>query len=110
MKNKTKEKEIGTRIMNLRLDRGYSKEYLARNAGISVRFLREIENSRKGFSANTLVRLAEVLEVSTDYIMTGRSSGGCDERIAMALGKFEPDAFGKVGQLLELVYEIAHTR
>lgn len=110
MKNRIKDKEIGLRIMNLRLDRGYSRESLAGMAGISARFLSEIEKDKKGFSAGTLVKLADALEVSTDYIMMGHSGTKFDERIAQTLGKFEPGVLEKVEELLQLVYDIAHIR
>ncbi len=103
-----KNKDIGYRIMELRLDRGYSRERLAERAGISSKFLFEIERNEKGFSANTLINLAEALDVSADYIMTGHGSTKFDEGIAEALEKFEPSILEKVEDLLKLAYEIAH--
>ncbi|MCH5265051.1 MAG: helix-turn-helix transcriptional regulator [Lachnospiraceae bacterium] len=109
MKKELRYKEIGFRIMQLRLDRGYSRERLAEVAGISSKFLFEIERNEKGFSAHTLVNLADALDVSTDYIMTGRGSTKFDEGIAETLEKFEPRILEKVEDLLKLVYEIAHS-
>lgn len=108
MIKESKNKEIGNRIMELRLDRGYSRERLAEKAGISSKFLFEIERNQKGFSANTLVNLANALDVSTDYIMTGHGSTKFDEGISEALEKFEPSILEKVEELLKLAYEIAH--
>ncbi len=107
MKEK-KNKCIGYRIMELRLDRGYSRERLAERAGISSKFLFEIERNGRGFSANTLINLAESLDVSADYIMTGHGSTKFDEGIAETLEKFEPSILEKVEELLNLAYEIAH--
>lgn len=39
MRNKIRDKDVGLRIMNLRLDHGYSRERLAEMAGISAKFL-----------------------------------------------------------------------
>lgn len=64
-------REIGFRIMSLRIDNCYSRKKFSKIAGISSCFLYEIELGKKGFSAYTLLRIAEALEVSTDYIMTG---------------------------------------
>lgn len=102
--------EIGLRIMQLRLDRGYSRECLAELAGISAKFLFEIERNQKGFSATTLVNLAAALDVSTDYIMTGHGSTKFDEGIAEELGRFEPCVLEKIQELLKLAYEIAHVK
>lgn len=64
-------REIGLRIMSLRIDNCYSRKELSKKLGISSGFLYEIELGKKGFSAFTLLKMAEVLNVSTDYIMTG---------------------------------------
>lgn len=66
---------VGERVMLLRKKRGYTREGLSESAEISAKFLYEIETDKKGFSAYTLVKLAQVLEVSTDYIMTGHPAG-----------------------------------
>lgn len=110
MGTKIKNEEIGMRIMRLRLDRGYSRDCLAELAGISAKFLFEIEKQQKGFSATTLFNLAEALEVSTDYIMTGHGSTKFDDDIAAELGRFEPCVLEKVQKLLRLAYEIAHVK
>jgi len=103
-----KNKEVSFRIMQLRLDRGFSRERLAELADISPKFLFEIEKNQKGFSATTLVNLAKALEVSTDYILTGRGSTHYDAGIAAVLAKFEPSILAKIEELLRLAYEIAH--
>lgn len=108
MKNEIEGKEIGLRIMKLRLDRGFSRECLANLAGISSKFLFEIERNQKGFSATTLANLAAALDVSTDYIMTGHGSTEFDAGIAEELGRFEICVLEKIQELLKLVYEIAH--
>lgn len=110
MKKEINGKEIGLRIMQLRLDRGYSRECLAELAGISAKFLFEIERNQKGFSATTLVNLAASLDVSADYIMTGQGSTKFDEGIAEALEQFEPCVLEKIQELLQLAYEIAHVK
>ena len=103
-----KNSEIGLRIMNLRMDRGYSRECLAELAGISSKFLFEIERRSKGISANTLICLADALEVSPDYIMKGRIDLKPEGRIAETLGKFETNSLEKIEQLLNIAYDIAH--
>ena len=102
------DREIGFRIMNLRLDRGYSRECLAELAGISSKFLFEIERRAKGFSATTLINLADALEVSPDYIMKGYIDLKFQGKIAEILGKFELKSVEKVEKLLNIAYELAH--
>ena len=70
----TEDTGVSRRIMNLRLDRGYTRDQLAELADISPKFLYEIEIKEKGFSARTLKNLADALEVSADFILTGEGS------------------------------------
>lgn len=101
-------KDIGSRIMELRKDKGYSREQLSEIAGISAKFLYDIEIRKVGFSADTLKGLSRGLEVSTDYILFGRSGFSYEEEIADTIGKFEPCSLKKVRQLLQIAYEISH--
>lgn len=57
------------RIKNLRIRQGYTIEELAEQAGISSKFLYEIEAGKKGFSSRVLYRLAKALNVSCDFIL-----------------------------------------
>lgn len=106
----TKDMSIGSRIMLLRTSRGYTREYLSEKVQISVKFLYEIETNKKGFSAKTLAKLADALEVSMDFIMTGQGSRKYDEEIATTLEMFKPHTLKNVESLLKIAYELANDR
>lgn len=73
----------GKRIQELRFAHNkMSREKLAELADISTSFLYEIETGKKGFSANVLERLADALDVKTDYILRGTVSNANDELAA----------------------------
>ena len=55
---------VGHQILLLRLSQGYSREQLAEQADISAKYLYEIENGVKSFSAYILYRLLRALNVS----------------------------------------------
>ena len=97
----------GERIKVLRSERGYSREHLAEKAGISEKFLYEIELGKKGFSAMTLLNLSEALGVSLDYIMTGTGSRKYDSEIIDILEKFIPNTLEMVNRILQAAYEIS---
>ncbi len=63
--------KMGERISMIRVSRGLSREELAERAGISSKFLYEIESGKKGFSALTLYGLCMALDVPGRYLMTG---------------------------------------
>ncbi|MBQ3165335.1 MAG: helix-turn-helix transcriptional regulator [Lachnospiraceae bacterium] len=64
--------EAGQRIKGIRKLKKMTRESLAGKAGISSKFLYEIEQGQKKFSAEALCRIASALGVSCDYIMTGK--------------------------------------
>ncbi|MCD7866107.1 MAG: helix-turn-helix domain-containing protein [Clostridiales bacterium] len=59
----------GRNIFLTRTKHRYSREYLARMAGISPKFLYEIEMGRKGCSSYVICRLADALGVGVDYLL-----------------------------------------
>lgn len=63
--------EVGKRITELRLKRGYTREKLSELADISVQFLADIEKGKKSMTIATLRKLSSALLVTTDYIVNG---------------------------------------
>ncbi len=98
---------VGERIMLLRKDRRYSREQLSSLAGISEKFLYEIEMGKKGFSAHTLMKIANALEVSLDYIMLGQGTRNYEDEIVATLKMFKPNTLKTVYSLLKDAYEIS---
>ena len=99
--------EAGMRIRELRDLHHYSREQLAELTEISPKFLYEIETGKKGFSAYTLLKMSEVLEVPTDYIMVGRCEDTGTEEINLLIGRFSPKHIASVEKLLAIVYEMS---
>lgn len=64
---------IPKRIQAARTDRGWTQAELARRMGLSSAFgqvqVSHWENDRKAPSAKNLIRLADALEVSVDYLL-----------------------------------------
>jgi len=72
--------EVGKRIQELRLQKEISREQLAVKMGITTKYLYEIEKAKKGFSADTLVKISKALSCSCDYILQGINEPGKDEK------------------------------
>ena len=72
--------EVGKRITELRLERGFTREKLSELADVSVQFLADIEKGRKSMTVATLRKISASLLVSTDYIVNGTES---DENFAI---------------------------
>ena len=99
-------KEAGQRILQVRSLRHYTREYLAEAAGISEKFLYEIENGRKGFSAASLWYLCQVLQVSTDYILNG-SREESDEKLEELLETFQNTQKESLSVILKEIQHLA---
>ena len=65
--------KAGERIHELRVTKGYTRDYLANKTNLSTKFLYEIETGKKGFTAEVLYRLSDALDVKCDYILVGKS-------------------------------------
>lgn len=101
--------EAGMRIRELRELRHYSREQFAELTEISPKFLYEIETGKKGFSAYTLLKMSEVLEIPTDYIMMGGCEDTRAEEINLLIGRFNPKHMTNVEKLLAIVYEMSRS-
>ena len=64
--------EIGKRIHKIRLQNEYTQAEFAEKIDISVNFLSEIENGKKGVSHDTLTKICLKMNVSADYILLGK--------------------------------------
>ena len=61
----------GERINGLRTARRMTRQQLAEHIGLSVDALRKIEAGVNGAKIDTLVSIADVFEVSLDYLVSG---------------------------------------
>jgi transcriptional regulator with XRE-family HTH domain len=66
--------DIGQRIRQFRTHNDLSQAELADGMDISINFLSEIENGKKGFSYETLYKLCSEYKISADYILFGKST------------------------------------
>ena len=60
-----------TRIRKAREDLGYTREQLAEKLDVSVSYLAELERGRTGISVKMLVKVCNVLGLSSDYVLFG---------------------------------------
>ena len=63
---------IGNRIHKLRTERKYSQEYLAEHMVVSRQAVSKWEKDLSSPDTKNLIRLAELFEVSVEYLATGK--------------------------------------
>lgn len=98
---------IGARIRYIRELNHYTREELAEYADISSKFLYEIESGQKGLSATNLLKICQALEVSCDYIMTGKAEYTCNEDMINILESFDATQISNVKKILTAVLEVS---
>lgn len=61
----------GERIKKIRDKRGWTLDVLAEESGVSKGFLSDVENGKRDISSQNLLRIANVLGASIDYLLRG---------------------------------------
>ena len=65
---------IGKRIQNRRKQQGYTQEQLAEMMNVSIQMVSNLERGNKAIRIDNLVNLSQILNISTDYILTGKET------------------------------------
>ena len=65
---------VGKRLRRVRTQQELTREQFAEQVGISPQFLAEIENGKKGMSADTLYKICTRFDLSSDYLLLGKTT------------------------------------
>ncbi len=65
---------IGKRIQNRRKQLGYTQEQLAEQMNVSIQMVSNLERGNKAIRIDNLINLSRILDISTDYILTGKET------------------------------------
>ena len=66
--------ERGKRIQNRRKQLALTQEQLAEMMNVSIQMVSNLERGNKAIRIDNLVNLSQILQVSTDYILTGKET------------------------------------
>lgn len=66
--------EIGRRIQARRKQQGLTQEQLADRMNVSIQMVSNLERGNKAIKIENLINLCQILNVSTDYILTGKET------------------------------------
>lgn len=69
---KTTLHEIGLRIAQRRRELSLTQEKLAEMMDVSIQMISNLERGNKAIKIDNLIKLSSSLQVSTDYILTGK--------------------------------------
>ena len=65
--------EFGQRVKALRIENGLTLQQMADELNLSYEHYKKIENGAHGCSIMVLLDISSFFDVSTDYLLTGRS-------------------------------------
>lgn len=89
----------GKRIREIREKRGLTQEELAKKARMSKGFLSDVENDKTNIGSQGILKLANELGASVDYLLAGRvSENAQNEQIII------PQELSQVAEELSLSY------
>ncbi len=98
--------EIGLRVKEKRILCNYTREALAEILEISPQFLAQIETGKRGMSFTTLAKVSQVLGVSCDYLILGKTASPDQSRINELIGNMDesliPIAEEMLGNILKI--------
>lgn len=92
---------FGQRVKLLRENLNLSRKALAEILDISDMFLTQIELGQRGVSNVTLIKFADALCTTTDYLLTGRTNGADITSILSLLERMEPPILHGAENLLK---------
>ncbi len=93
--------EIGKRIQQRRKQMGYTQEQIANMMDVSIQMVSNLERGNKSIRIENLINLCQILQVSVDYILTGRNT----ELDNTVLFKKILQLSGKSRQIVELLVD-----
>ena len=94
-------KEIGQRIIERRKKLGLTQEALAERADVTAQFVSYAEAGKRAMRPENLLKIADALEVSADYLLTGDIIDKDLLRLADKLRKLTPSQIRIIENLVD---------
>ena len=89
-------REIGARISKRRKLIGLTQEQLAEKMDVSIQMISNLERGIKAIKIDNLVKLSRILNVTTDYILTGHQALGDSDTMEKQIGQLSDGNKGLV--------------
>ena len=98
--------EMGQRISKLRNEKKMTQEELATVTGLSTQTISTAENGRKALRPENIVKLSQALEVTTDYLLTGKADPQPDYTIlSQKLVGVDAKMYARIMRMIEIMLE-----
>lgn len=94
-------KAIGCRISTRRKQLNYTQEQIAEKMDVSVQMVSNLERGNKAMKIENLIKLSSILDISTDYILTGNHTANDIDAISKKLAQLSDTDFKMIEILIE---------
>ena len=91
-------KNIGKRISDRRKALGYTQEQLAELMDVSIQMISNLERGNKAIRIDNLLKISNILDISTDYILTGEQN---ENEITKKLNKLSHKDYKLICQMID---------
>ena len=94
-------KQIGERICERRKQLHLTQEQLAEMMNVSIQMISNLERGNKAIKIENLIRISEILKVSTDYILFGEFSNRDISVTAEKISKLSESDYKMIDMLID---------
>lgn len=98
--------KLGLKIKEIRQSKGITQERLAELVGCNTSHISNIENNHTKVSLNVLLSIANVLDTSIDYLLSGQYTNtplALDNEILRMLQKCDSQKKEKILKIIEII-------
>ena len=92
---------IGERICAKRKQLGLTQEQIADKMDVSIQMVSNLERGNKAIKIDNLIKISEILDVSTDYILTGRNTEEDISYLTKRISNLSKEDFDMINMLIE---------
>ena len=103
MNNSNLLKEMGERIYFRRKALKLTQEELAEKIGVSTQMISNLELGKKAIRPENLINICSVLNISTDYVLSGTKSDNLVDEIYQKLNNLNSGELKFINQMIEYI-------
>ena len=94
-------RQMGQRVCQRRQELRLTQEQVAERMDVSLQMISNLELGRKAIRPENLLKLSEVLDISVDYILSGRRSESENAELADKFAQLSPEHRQIIGALID---------
>lgn len=97
--------DMGKRISLRRKSLGMTQEQVSEKMNVSVQMISNLEMGRKAIRPENLVSISKILQISTDYLLTGKGSIDDACEVTAKLHSLSTKQQDAVKQIIDLFFD-----